>query len=60
MLRQKGETELRVGDVMTTPLISMDEEHSVIEAAKLMDEKDVSSVLVNTEKSFQVLLQIGT
>lgn len=56
VLRQKGVTELRVGDVMTTPLISMDEEDSVIEAAKLMDEKDVSSVLVKHGEEFSGII----
>ena len=63
VLRQKGVTELRVGDVIFTPLISMDEEDSVIEAAKLIGregcvfrscEATGRSVIVHNAKSNQM------
>lgn len=47
---------LRVGDLMTTPLISIDEEDAVIEAARLMDEKDISSVLVKHGEQFSGMI----
>lgn len=47
---------LRVGDLMTTPLISIDEEDAVIEAARLMDEKDMSSVLVKHGERFSGMI----
>jgi CBS domain-containing protein len=52
----KGVTELRVGDLMTTSLISISEEDSVAEAAKLMDEKEIASVLARRGDHFSGII----
>jgi signal-transduction protein with cAMP-binding, CBS, and nucleotidyltransferase domain len=47
---------VRVRDLMSAPLISIDKEAFVIDAAKLMDAKSISSVLVTQEeKQFGII-----
>jgi len=47
---------LKVKDLMTTPLISIDEEDAVIEAARPMEEKNISSVLAKHGEEFSGMI----
>lgn len=49
LLRRKRELPLRVEDVMTSPAVSVKMDTPVEEAAKVMDEKRISSILVVDE-----------
>jgi CBS domain-containing protein len=49
---ERKEAVLKVRDLMTKNLISIETGESVIEAARLMDEKEISSVLVKEGKEF--------
>lgn len=48
-LRRKRELPLRVEDIMTTPAVSVKMDVPVEEAAKIMDEKRISSILIVDE-----------
>jgi len=49
LLRRKRELPLRVEDVMTSPAVTVKMDTPVEEAAKVMDEKRISSILVVDE-----------
>jgi len=52
----QDEVVVRVRELMTMHLISMDATETVIEAAKLMDENDISSVLIKRQGDFVGIL----
>jgi len=49
---EKREAVLKVTDLMTENLVSVEAGESVIKAARLMDEKEISSILVKEGKEF--------
>ncbi len=49
---EKREAALKVRDLMTENLVFVEAGESVIEAARLMDEKEISSILVKEGKEF--------
>ncbi|MFH0848595.1 MAG: CBS domain-containing protein [archaeon] len=55
MLGQEARA-LRVGDLMTSPLISISKEDTVIEAARLMEKESISSVIVKDGEEFSGMI----
>jgi CBS domain-containing protein len=53
---EQDELVVRVGDVMTSSLISIREEEPVVEAAKLMDKNHVFSILVKRGEAFSGMI----
>ncbi|MGA2785493.1 MAG: CBS domain-containing protein [Candidatus Bathyarchaeia archaeon] len=46
---ERGEVVVKVRDLMTENIVSVDAEETVIQAARLMSEKELSSVLVKRQ-----------
>jgi CBS domain-containing protein len=53
---ERREAVLKVRDLMSSNLVSVKAEESVIAAARLMDEKNISSILVKDENEFLGIL----
>lgn len=53
---ERKEVALKVKDLMTSNLISVDTQDSIMEAARLMNEKGIASVLVRSGEDFSGMI----